>query len=281
VECYGSVGYDDVRGSFDVVVANVPGHASAGVIGHFVADAGNVLVRGGYAAFVVVDPLADAIESNLAEVVRRVDDRGHTVLVAQFPPAAEDRSSDRDRYRRGIREFGAHGHTWRVGTAEGVPEFERMSHHTTAVLDYLEAVESGPRVAVWNPGQGHIPIFLAARQQRSVLQLADRDLLALRFTDGNLAGNRVRPDPTILVHGLQVAADGGPFDLVVDVLRRSEPPAAAVARIVHARSLLAEGGAVVISGPGQSPRRAAAGLEEQGVPVRRKPARRSLVLTVG
>lgn len=290
VETHGSLGYDDVEGAFGVVVANVPGHASSATLRHFVAGAARVLAPDGVVGLVAVTPLADAVGETLAtagaHTERRVDDRGHTVWIARFDGARPEESPGAprlDMYRRGRVAMDAGGRRWTAETAEGVPEFERLSHHTTALLRHLATAtqERADSIGVWNPGQGHVPIFLAGQLDPRSLVLADRDLLALRYAEANLGTNDVRPPATALVHdaGWQSWTGGG-FDLVVDMLRRSEPAPAAAERIVHARSLLERGGSVVVAGPGSSVPRVEAALGDSGVRTRRIAARRSGLLRV-
>lgn len=289
VETAGSLGYHDVAGPVDVVVANVPGHASPATARHFVQCAADVLAPGGRAGFVVVDPLADAVTDALAaaggEIEREVADRGHVVTIARFDAAAGGRveameaDGGLESYRRGEVAVEASGQSWTVDAAEGVPEFERLSHHTTELLARVGREPAGA-VAVWNPGQGHVPIYLAATGQARSLVLADRDLLALRFSEANLARNRLLA-PTALLHDIDLGAStGGPFDLVVDLLRRSEPAAAAAARISHSRSLLEPGGVVVATGGKTVVRRVETALVAVGVAGRRTDGRRAAVLRV-
>ncbi len=292
VDAAGSLGYHDVASLVDVVVANVPGHASPATARHFVQGAAGVLTPGGRAGFVVVDPLGDAVADALVaaggEIEREVADRGHVVTIARFDAAAAARleaarRADADgrleSYRRGEVVVEASGQSWNVDAAEGVPEFERLSHHTTELVARIGREPEGA-IAVWNPGQGHVPIFLAATGHARSLVLADRDLLALRFSEANLVRNDL-PAPTALVHDVDFGGStSGPFDLVVDLLRRSEPAAAAAVRISHARSLLEPGGVVVTTGGKTVVRRVETALAAAGVAGRRTDGRRAAVLRV-
>lgn len=288
VATFGSLGYEDVTGAFDLAVANVPGHASASVVRHFTIGAGRVLRAGGRVGLVVVAPLADQVASALerggAGIEARVEDRGHVVFVASISASVLEEAAGLQLYRRG--EVGIDGGpagNWSVDAGEGIPEFERLSHHTTALLRYLGDMAETLDVrsaAIWNPGQGHVAIAVRHLWPQAAQALADRDLLALRCSASNLARNGLAV-PEAVSHGIAPAASGQEsVDLAIDILRRSEPTTAAVARIVAARDLLRTGGAVVVAGPGTAVARAAAALTSAGIAVRRIERRRTSVLRV-
>jgi 16S rRNA G1207 methylase RsmC len=284
VTARGSLVYDQVHERVGLVVANIPGHVSPEVIGEFVQGAARVLTDDGRAAFVIVSPLAGmatrALDAVGATVERVTEDRGHHVVVVTYGAVAPPPPAGLDLYRRGSLSVEEAGERWDVATGVGVPEFERLSHHTVAVLRHLATTDTvGGAVAVWNPGQGHVPIYLSRRGVASLV-LADRDLLALRYSEANLVHNGVRPSATATVHDLDLSSCDSPLDLIVDLLRRREPALAAAARITQARSLLAPGGAVVVAGPPTAVRRVGAALTTGGIATRRIDGRRAALLRI-
>lgn len=220
------LGFDDVeamcdlglqRGSDqdrpDLVLWNVPGKIGESVVQALTLDILDRMVAGGLLALVVVHPLADAILSAVASVesvvVEREDaGKEHRVLhirrlYADAPIFAEDPFTrgvfDRERVLIAGKEL-----EYDLAPVVGLPEFDAPSFGTSMVLDALAALaEDVRRVLVVRPGQGHVPLALAATRDLERIVLLDRDELALRtsarglelaHTEGAVATARVPLD---------------------------------------------------------------------------------------
>lgn len=86
--------------------------------------------------------------------------------------------------------------TYWLRTAWSLPDFDTLSYSLSLSFDLLSDVAVNGTALVWNPGQGHIPAFLLARDANSVAGtvLAARDSLELAITERSLraAGHDVR-----------------------------------------------------------------------------------------
>ena len=259
VEVYGSLGYDDIAGSdFDLIVSNIPGKAGDSVITHFLRDACHFLKPGGLVAVVVVNAIVSLIEGILGstpgiEVVFRQSRSGHTVFHYRFSgEAAEYQNAfDRGVYKRGESDFTFDKMKYHMNMARGLPEFDSLHYRTELLLEGLrEFGQKGPaNIAVYSPGQGHLPVVLWRTLQPESITLIDRDLLALRCSLANLILNGC-PDVSIsLLHRVGFTVDsGGKFDLVAGVLREEEGPAAIAQTIAGAAQNLDLDGMLSVSG---------------------------------
>ena len=178
-------------GGYDLVVANLPAKAGAPVLARLLAAAAAVTAPGGRIAVVVVTPLAAQTRSQLAAVAEPIHEaRGsrHTVLHARPRPragAAPDGAAGGGgktsggaeplaAYVRHRGEFTLTDRAYHLDTVYGVPDFDTPSHLTRFTAGLIQRAgqqrrlrqrPAGPReplsILVWNPGQGHLPVWLA------------------------------------------------------------------------------------------------------------------------
>ncbi len=113
-------------------------------------------------------------------------------------PAMDIRAGDR---------FNVAGQAYTLQTVYNVPEFDTLAYSTALTANMLRATAVTGRVLFWNPGQGHLPAFLAQQAGPSITEfaLAGRDLLSLRIAAHNLAGQPV----TVQHEGMITAVPGG------------------------------------------------------------------------
>jgi hypothetical protein len=89
-------------------------------------------------------------------------------------------------------------------TAWSLPDFDTLSYSLQLSFDVLASVAIAGEVLAWNPGQGHISVFLLSRESNSIATtlLAARDCLEVAITEravsagGHLVG-QVRSVPAI------------------------------------------------------------------------------------
>ncbi len=281
VRAYGSLGYSDVpetgSGGFDLVTANIPGKAGDRVIASILADAGHHLAPGGLAAAVIVDVLGEFAAGVLEafegiEIVH--DDRrsGHRIFHYRFagdqggrPASAEDALEP---YLRDEIEVDPGGHGYRMQVAHGLPDFEGPGIAAGLLVEALdragEVRESGS-AAVFNPGQGHVPIRVWERAQPGRLFLIGPDLLALRYSRWNLAENGCPEDRVSVRHQIGPALrEQGPVALLAALLRGNEDAVEAASLAAAFASTIGPGGQVFAAGRSTSVARLAAALEKTG-----------------
>ncbi len=197
--------------TFDLVVSNLPAKAGHPVLRSFFHSIRSNLAPGGTACVVIVAPLAElalswAHEAG-ADVVHRESTRDYTVLHFRFKGAPATVPESRDGlipYIRTEQSFTHRGTSYWLRTAWYLPDFDTLSHSLELSFDLLSGVGVGGEILVWNPGQGHLPAFLLARDSNSITgtSLAARDALELAITERGLrAGGRavreVRAAPTV------------------------------------------------------------------------------------
>jgi 16S rRNA G1207 methylase RsmC len=286
VEVYGSLGYADVRGSgFDLIVSNIPAKAGPPVIEQLLLGGAGLLASGGLVAVVVIAPLRASVTAVLegapeVEVVFRRATASYAVVHYRFrdrpaPAAAPDNLGVYERGRLTVTHAGA---SVRLRTAWGLPEFDSLGVPTRLVADaLLRPAGRPPRTAlVLHPGQGHLPCLLWAGRRPAELRLVDRDLLALRFSQANLAANGCAVERVATAHRVgtdpAAAADA---DLVVAMLRPKEPPEATAATLRELVAVVPRGATVVVGGGSTAVTRGLAALDAAKLPFRTLDRRRS------
>ncbi|HEQ71752.1 MAG TPA: methyltransferase domain-containing protein [Spirochaetia bacterium] len=204
----GLLGMPDER--YDLLVSNVPAKAGNAVIRHFIRDFPAFVSREGVIAIVIVDTLADlaaaAIRDAGGTVMFQEAGKEHTVFHYRASASAAP-EKDLSPYQRLSPSISHKKVSWKLGTVYGLPEFDSLSYATTLLLDLVASEHCGHRVLVWNPGQGHVPLFLFKKRSGKWIEfvLAGRDRLALEISRENLlaAGlpaERVRLDPRPSFH---------------------------------------------------------------------------------
>ncbi len=194
--------------------------------------------QGGEVWTVVVRPLEERIDAILAaDGVRLLDKlvkKEHVVYRYAFEgcPALPP-----DPYVRGQAAFSWREHSYALKAFHGLPEFDTLAYATEAVLEHAAGrlAELQPRrVAVWEPGQGHMPVVLA-RLCPAVerLDLVSRDLVALRASERNLRADGFDAEVRSH-HTIDVTVPEGP-DLIVGVASEGEGIDVSGAKLAIAR----------------------------------------------
>ena len=204
----GSVGVEIALGfdgppnrRFDLIVSNLPAKAGRPVLESFFRKAAARLRESGTAAFVIVRPLAEFARSTAEqaglEVTWAEENARYTVLhthrgalqTAGVPDAgAPPGSTDIAPYIRARATWSCAGTTYEAETAYSLPDFDTLGHSVENAMTLLSQTGVRGEVMVWNPGQGHVPLFLVRRAGRSLsgISLAARDALELAMTERNL-----------------------------------------------------------------------------------------------
>lgn len=194
-------GAPDGGGPFDLVAANLPAKVGEPVLGMLVRSAAAAAPRG-YLALVVIRARQGLVEHALrgrARILHRRELPGHTVLVAEAdsaengptetggPPPVDGRLGA---YLRGETELRYGGQRVRLQTAWGLPDFDTVPYALRAAEPLVRADQLGPRVLVWNPGQGLAACRLACPAATAgkapAITAGSRDLLQVEITRHNL-----------------------------------------------------------------------------------------------
>lgn len=189
----GCLGVPAARGPFDLIAANLPAKVGEPVLRLLVRQAAAAAPEG-HLALVVIRPRQDVVERALqgrARILHRRELRAHTVLVAETAMAAPgDPAPGRDglaAYLRGDAEFRYGGQAVRLQTAWGLPDFDAVPYSLRAAEPLVCASALGPRVLIWNPGQGLTACGLAATEgARPAITVGSRDLLQIETARQNL-----------------------------------------------------------------------------------------------
>jgi 16S rRNA (guanine1207-N2)-methyltransferase len=261
VEIYGSLGYDAVmRNDFDLIISNIPDHAGEAVITYLLREARYYLVTGGIVAVVVVTPLEELVTKILAatpgaQVFLTRQQARHTVFHYRFsdaatPPPPSQSALERGVYRRSYMTFDLGNLEYKVETAGGLPEFDTLSYSTMMLVDALK--ETGGKdinhAAVINPGQGHVAVTVWQYLKPKYITLVDRDLLALRYSQRNLALNGYKPESVSLLHQVDAAMNPtAKIDLFTGVLREEEGREASFQTLDGMTRALSPKGIIIVS----------------------------------
>ena len=275
VEVYGGLGFDDVQASdFDLIVANLPGKAGVSVITQLLRAAAGRLAVDGLVAVVIVSPLAETVSGVLdttpgVEVSLRRDSPSYSVFhygVSSHATAQHGSGFDQCVYRRGEVVNSVGGVEYKLETAHGLPDFESPGHLSRLLMDALADMKGAEpnRVIVFNPGVGHIPVALWKTLAPESIALADRDLLALRYSTTNLLRNGCPEERIAAFHQIGLSYAGSPSpDLVLGVLRESAPPAVHAALLTEAAELLASDAQVLVTSTSTAATRVAKHVQSQ------------------
>ncbi len=260
VQVYGSLDYDAITAKeFDLVISNIPGKAGEPVIAHMLLDAARCLQPGGTVAIVVVSPIEPTVESILQSnpaimVVEKKSRAGHTIFLYRFAglsPEKEQAAAAPDTYFRGATPFSFEGLDYHIETAYGLPEFDQLSYHTALLIDALKNLGAGQekRALVLNPGVGHLAVALWKLASPHSILLADRDLLALRYSQKNLLLNGCTQEVVSTWHGVGAPpGESALFDVVVGALREEEGTEAVAQTVKQLAGMISPEGKILLGG---------------------------------
>jgi hypothetical protein len=221
-------------GPYDFVLSNLPAKAGAPVLASFfdrlsgrrsVADssAPALLVPGGRAGIVIVNPLAEAAASWIAQaglsVVAQARGTGHHVYIVEraeegvvgagvggldaSSSSAEPASGDEGvplwlrGYLRGDERFKLADFSYRARGFWGLGEFDTPSYGSLVAAEAASrALVDCSRALFLNPGVGHLALWAAKKLGLKSLTVASRDRLSLEAAGANIASlpERSRPE---------------------------------------------------------------------------------------
>jgi 16S rRNA G1207 methylase RsmC len=212
---------------YDLILTNFPAKAGEPVLEDFINRSLSYLNPGGRTAIVIVHTLADRcreiIESSGAEILHTDSSKQHTVFHyggsnnAPLP----DGSNQISPYIRHTGTFKFKKTRYTLDTVWNISDFDTLSWRLKLIGEMLDREPRSGCMAFWAPGQGHLPLAVAARRaaEPARLILAGRDRLELLIGKHNLkdimssADIEIRSivDPSLLNRFV----DAGSLDLLV------------------------------------------------------------------
>ncbi len=220
VDVPGGLGLHGLNGRrFDLIVSNLPGKAGEPVLADMTARMTQFLTKIGRAAVVIVYPLADMLRQTIQKqggtILHEERSKGHMVFHfsgGASPSAANPLAV----YLRGKHTFQAAGTSYKLHTAYNVPEFDTLGFHTGLAFEMMKGRQVNGRVLVWNPGQGHMPVYLHQHYRAPIdkYTLGSRDLLSLMVSQTNLLAHDVKKERVTAVHAPTLHDITGPFDFI-------------------------------------------------------------------
>ena len=178
---------------FDLIAANLPAKVGESVLRMLVHQATAAAPRG-HLALVIIRARQDLVEDALhgrARILHRRELRAHTVLVAETDIAEtanpQPISEEIGPYLRGETEQRYGGQAVRLQTVWGLPDFNSVPYALRAAEPLVCGEKLGPRVLIWNPGQGLTACRMGdASEQPTEITVASRDLLQVAIARHNL-----------------------------------------------------------------------------------------------
>jgi len=189
---------------YDLILSNLPAKAGAPVLISIFDQYSGYLKRGGLFAFVIVKPLEEVAHTALvrsgAAIIHRQGTPDHTVFLAakgkEIPPPQDEPQDGLLPYIRGRFNFqpALKDLSYSIDTVYNLPDFDNLGYQQLSAIALLaDNLSREQNILIWNPGQGHLPVYLCRTmaEKRTKFTLAGRDLLALQITRRNLAAHGV------------------------------------------------------------------------------------------
>ena len=183
---------------YDLILSNLPAKAGEPVLRHMVQAALRHARPEGYVGIVVVTPLTELLGAMIPEegglIIHREESREHCVYLFKAGELSGAYSPGIDPYVRHNGDFHYKTRSYRLKTAYNLPSFDTLGRDLVLAYGLVERFLSNPsqihRVLIWNPGQGHFPVYLSTLWSRSTdfeLHLASRDALQLAISEMNVS----------------------------------------------------------------------------------------------
>lgn len=256
LDVYASLGYDQVADQdFDIIVSNIPAKIGEKAIIHILKNAKHHLVKGGKVIVVVIDAITGFVGNQLdsdkdISITYHRSWPGHHVYHCQF---VGDHSHTRDLesafkqgvFSRGSQEFSNSLRKYSFDVSYNLPEFDQLSFQTKLITRMVHDVSNSLESALcFNVGQGHVPFFVAKHFGLNTINLVDRNLLALKTSQHNLAKYQIESENE---HSVFHLGKGG-FDFIAGIIPAKQNQAIYEAFIQSINaSLCADGKAVIVS----------------------------------
>ncbi len=202
---------------FDLVISNLPAKAGQPVLRDFFARVPALLTEKGVAACALVSPLEgfarEAILAAGSPLLLTQTTKTHAILFfgkAELRPSADLFKV----YIRGSHAFQACDIGYSLTTVHGLPDFDTISYQCALAQEATRGLAVADRWLCWNPGQGHLPVYLASWNKHAGLALASRDILSLKISALNLRQQGMEITDEDLLHVASLDHVSGAYDFV-------------------------------------------------------------------
>ncbi|MBD3250502.1 MAG: methyltransferase [Candidatus Pacebacteria bacterium] len=251
---YASLGYDQVIDTdFDIIVSNIPAKVGEKAIIHILKDARHYLVKNGKVIVVVIDAIADFVRQQLEEDKNITTTYyhswpGHHVYHYQFVADHQNSSSQQSAFEQGVffRESQLFSNSigkYSFDVSYNLAEFDQLSYETQLLARVLNGITDSVESAFcFHVGQGHIPFFITKHFGLDTIELSDRDLLALKTSQHNLAKYRVSVN---IAHSVLPQSEKK-NDLIVGCVPEKQGPEVYTAFLTAINKSLWQGGKAAI-----------------------------------
>lgn len=258
INIYASLGYDQVTDNdFDLIACNIPAKIGDQAIQHILKDARHYLTDRGKVAVVVIDSIADFVHDQLSgdENIAITYHRrwpGHHVyhyqFVGRYMNSKSSHPSTLLAFEQGLffknqTEFANSLGKYTFDVSFNLPEFDQLDFQTKQLQWALRNL-SGPVSTAYcfSAGQGHLPFFISQNFQFNSISVSDRNLLALKTTQHNLAKYQI----TVNTDHSVFPASENQFDLLTGALPAKQNPPVYEQLLSALQQLLRPGGKVVV-----------------------------------
>ncbi len=197
----GGLGLGEEKEKYDLIVSNLPAKAGNKILEYLIGSFLSALSEDGISAIVIVKTLKEFAESVLrnfnAEVKYREDTKEYSVFhfKGTGTNSISAKSTDATReehtysilnYIRNTMKFQFRKTEYNLHTVYNLPDFDTIGYQTMLAMNLLRLLRVSGRALFYNPGQGHLPVFAAKKNDIEEYYLAGRDLLELEITKYNL-----------------------------------------------------------------------------------------------
>jgi 16S rRNA G1207 methylase RsmC len=187
----GSIGLMQVPPcQYDLVVSNLPAKAGNEAIKDMIMSASSFMNQESTLAVVIVRNLVGIVENAVREsegtIFVREETKDYSALhIRGLKPHSGKNTFDP--YIRGVLDFFYENITYRLTTVYGISEFDTLNYSTAIMFDLIEKIKPDKKILIWNPGQGHAPVFIYKTKSSPNIDmtLASRDLLSLTISKMN------------------------------------------------------------------------------------------------
>ena len=190
------------RAKFDLIVSNLPAKAGKPVLDKILSEAPQWLTTSGRVAVVVVRGLAPFVREVIVgkhgcSLLWEESTSSHMVFHYACSTPEDTKKAlppGLTSYIRSKKNFSHNSLNYELDTVFNLAEFDTLGIDTglafricDGMLDSLRRLDR-PRILCWNPGQGHLPMYLAKKLAKPFISfiLAGRDLLQLEISKYNL-----------------------------------------------------------------------------------------------
>ncbi len=189
---------EGIEESYDLILSNIPAKIGTPVLKKLITDIPAYLTDpdagSGTAAVVVISSLKTEVEDILndteAHVTFTEHSKNYSVFHFQGKRAAIP-EFDFSPYIRGRNRFNYKKSSYSLETVYNLPDFDMLSYRDISLFSCLNRHPVSGSIAVYNPGQGHIPVYLTGQRRLKEISLFSRDLLQLKISELNLADKNV------------------------------------------------------------------------------------------